>query len=360
MPTRTDPLTGSRIMWDARRTSVVTVVGEVGPPLPLRERVPLAVKFRRRDLTTLLHTGEDRARLRRDDQERVRESGEDPPPLSLIDEQALSGIFFNVATTIAHDLTNRAIWYDSETRDIFHRPMRRFQRVDRDRVSWAPMPQTMRPACGELPLVCVVYPGWLFDKKHRPLLESWIVESGPGGHVALTSAVFRAMFPVRLLRHLLTPPRGKTARAWPLLERVPVALFMAREIIGHARGDRRLDARIAHALKEEKEHVEYVDSHARGSRAPRPVKATAVALVDRAFWRDATEDAWTKYRVKRPVDFETPQEVFSHYLHRLERHRILYIWKGLTSDDQRREIKRWTSRLLGPPGQAARDFSLLR
>jgi hypothetical protein len=218
----------------------------------------------------------------------------------------------------------------------------------------------MRPSCGELPLVCVVYPRWLFDKKHRLLLESWVVESGPGGHVALTSAVFRAMFPVRLLLRLLTPPRGKTARAWPLLDCVPVALFMARVIIGSARGDRRLDDRIERVLEEEKDRFEYVDNHARVSQAPRPVKATAVALVDRAFGCDAKEDAWTKYRVKRPMYFDTPQEVFSHYLPRHERHRILYIWNGCTSDDQRREIKRWTGRLLGPPGQATRDFSLLR
>jgi hypothetical protein len=205
-----------------------------------------------------------------------------------------------------------------------------------------------------------VSPQWLFDKKHRALLESWFVESGPRGRVDLARAIFRAMFPVRLLMRLLNPARGKTAKAWPLLDYVPVALFIATQIIEEAKRDRKLDAQIERVLKEDKDRFEYVDNHARVSRAPRPVKATAVALVDRAFRRDAKKDAWTKYRVKRPVDFETPQHVFHHYLPRHERHRIFYIWKGCTSDDQRRETKRWADRLLGSSGQAAIDFGLLR
>lgn len=361
MPTFTDPLTGTRIDWDARQDSVVTVTGEVGAPLPFTVSVPLTVKFRRRDLAALLHV-EDRARLICEDQARLRASGEEALPAALIDEQALSGIFLNVADSIAYDLLERVVWYDIEARDILHRPMRRFQRVDRGYTSWVPKPLSTLPSAGELPLLRVSYPQWLFHGKHRARLTGWFEAEGARGRVTLGQALFHALFPLPLLLRLLYPPRGKTAKAWPLLQYLPLALFMAARIVEGAQDNQSLVTRITRTLKDESEADvwEYVSVYARVSRRLLPVKATAVALIDRAFRRDARKDAWAKYKVKRLFEFESPQAVFHHYLFSREHQRIDYQWRGYTAKEQLEQLVEWARLLLGPPGQAARKFGLLR
>lgn len=371
MPTYIDPLTRTRIDWPARQAGVVTVAGEVGDPLPLK--MPITVTFRRRDLIDLLHV-KDRVRLICEDQAYLQAHGEEAPPAALIDEQALSGIFLNVADSIAYDLLLRVIWYDVEARsispftiieergrwvvryDVEARdiPVRRLQRADRDYQSWAPKPSARWPSVGELPLLRVTYPQRLLHGKNRRTLMEWCTTSGRRGHVALLKALFHTLFPPCLLLCLLYPPKGKAAKAWPLTQHVPLALFMAAKIVTAAHADQSLVTRITRTLKREPEVWEYVDTYAGVSRDPLPVKASAVALVDRAF-----RSAWGEYNVKQPL-LEDPKDVFHHYLSSQTRQRIVYQWQGYTPNEQHQQLIWWTRLLLGSPGQAARVFSLLR
>lgn len=351
MPTYIDPLTRTRIDWPARQAGVVTVTGEVGDPLPFK--MPITVTFRRRDLTDLLQI-KDRAHVIRQDQVYLQASGEEAPPAALIDEQALSGIFLNVADSIAYDLLLRVVWYDVETRDIGARSLRRFQRADRDYQSWAPKPSARWPSVGELPLLRVTYPQRLLHGKNRHKLMEWCTTSGRRGHVTLMKALFRTLFPSCLFLRLLYPPKGKTAKAWPLTQYVPLALFMAAEIVTAAQANQSHVTRIERTLRSEPDVWEYVDHYAGVSRHPLPVKASAVALVDRAF-----RSAWGEYKVKPPLSFD-PKDVFHHYLSSQTRQRIVYQWKGYTTNEQHQQLIWWTRLLLGSSSQAARVFSLLR
>lgn len=348
MPTYIDPLTGTRIDWPARQAGVVTVAGEVGDPLPFK--MPITVTFRRRDLIDLLHV-KDRVRLICEDQAYLKAHGEEAPPAPLIDEQALSGIFLNVADSIAYDLLLRVVWYDVEARDI---SMRRLQRADRDYQSWAPKPSARWPSVGELPLLRVTYPHRLLHGKNRCKLMEWCTTSGRRGHVTLMKALFRTLFPPCLFLRLLYPPKGKAAKAWPLTQHVPLALFMAAKIVTAAQANQPFVTRIERTLRSEPDVWEYVDPYVGKSRLPLQVKAIAVALVDRAF-----RSAWGVYKVKPPLAFD-PKDVFRHYLSGQSRQRSVYQWRGYTSNEQRQRLIWWTRLLLGSPGQAARVFSLLR
>ncbi len=132
--------------------------------------------------------------------------------------------------------------------------------------------------------------------------------------------------------------RGPKAQASRLLQVARVALFVAEELVARAERHRLLQSRIYAAIQDE--HL-----------PPLLTREVAIILADRSL-----RPAWRKYGVVPLVDRDEYQ-LFNKLLRPSARRALA---EGLTTAPNRQSIlTAWIDRLLGPEGQAARDFALL-
>jgi hypothetical protein len=143
-------------------------------------------------------------------------------------------------------------------------------------------------------------------------------------------------------------PRGARAIAPLMLPPVRWALLEAERLCTIAQADSSVRDRVHRVLGDDFD--------------PRGWKQNAVALVSRTF-----RGAWAKYDVK-PPEARTEGDagdVYRQLVPAAYRRKILAVFKDAQQDAAagvpEAEVihERWTERLLGPEGQAARDFDLI-
>lgn len=333
MSTFIDPFTSTKIQRPPRKSGRVTITGKLVPDpeslVPFPCELPLRVTFQRQDLTEALRAPLWQGPADKND----RSLGQDR-------------FFRTVTGGIVTALANTASFYPMDADDLSTFRKQEFRLTPSVPIS---KDRTFR--------YCVTVPQWLFGGDGHQVKRFF---EQNGSFTGLTSELHFTLFPPNVQRLLLCSPRGRKANAKPLLECVPVALFLATQIIKQAVLDPMLDAKIAGVLKEAPDLAEYVSHYAGVSRAPRPVKATAAALVNQGFQRNAERDAWVRYGVKRLLEFESPKEVFRHHLSGATRRRVILIWRAFTPEEQRMMCTQWAAWLLGPPGQAALALGFLR
>lgn len=141
-------------------------------------------------------------------------------------------------------------------------------------------------------------------------------------------------------------PRGAHARAWRLLRPVRCALLEAEHLAKIAQADAIVRARVRSALGREFSSTRWRDN--------------ALLLVARAF-----RPAWATYRVKEP-DARAEggaRDVYRTLLPPRLRRALVAEYREsaavLGQEYMARVHEQWAERLLGPEGQAARDFDLI-
>lgn len=174
-------------------------------------------------------------------------------------------------------------------------------------------------------------------------------------------------FPPKTLLH--PPRRGK--KGWPLTRLLPAALFFARLFIDQTENEAEKERKAAERGRRSRrirsgpatrqlERVQEILSEDPATRSSL-VRAyeeddrlyQAIGLVERCF-----DGAWEKYGVRLPLARRSP-ESFQAQCARVAPFRKFEADLKRDPESARRVLQTWEKRLLGQPGQAARDFGLL-
>lgn len=320
MPTLVDPFTSTKIQWPPRKSGRITITGKLVPdpesPVPFPFEFPLQVTFPRDQIVAALR--------------------------SPIWHDQMGRLYDAVAGSIVTMLANTAFLYRPDARDLstFRK------RTVMLRACGPPIDETRNFVCR------VAVPQWLFGGYDRQLKQFFKQD---GSFTGLNIELSFLLFPPNLRGYLIKPPRGRKARGWPLYDCLPAALhFAGRFIVDRELATRRRQARLSEILYEDDHCLKYVS---RFEAMPEQTKqqAAIVALVDWTF-----RGAWDRYGVKALMEYVLPKEVFDQYLYGAPRVCVKRDWKQFSPDIQQRVTTLWIDRLLGAPGQAAKDFGLIK
>lgn len=177
----------------------------------------------------------------------------------------------------------------------------------------------------------------------------------------------------KVLSQIACPARGPKAAAWRLPPVVTAALVFSRYLVERAENEPRLKAKITRVIAEDcaclnylgitevpsanQVGVEYVRA---GGDAPEGSaryfhqQLVSIALADRTL-----RGAWEKHKTRPLMAYPLPEDVFRQYLYGRLGDRVTAARKAAPPDMRSKADDRWFDRLLGAPGQAARDFHLL-
>lgn len=330
MPTLIDPFTSTKIQWLPGKCGRVTITGTLVPdpesPVPFPCTLPLRVTFQRQDLTEALSSP-----LWRDP------SGRPSDPVRPLGQDYF---FHTVAGGIVTALANLASLYSMDARDF---STFRKQKFSLSLSALISEDRTFRYR--------VTVPQWLFAGYGSQVKKFFRQD---GSFTGLRIELSFLLFPPHLRGYLIRPPRGRKARGWPLRDCLPAALFFARHlVVDKAAGDPSLMKRFIEVLEGDQACLDYIGPGADSLQALSQ-KRTVLALVDRAF-----RGAWGRYDVKALMKYALPKEVFDQYFYGQRRAHVMQAWKKFNKHGQEQVTIFWFGLLLGPPGQAARDFCLL-